>query len=95
MKSNKLLLSASLLALLSLSGCGEKSIEYYAANQPEAIEVILKCQTKGPAMYNDKNCTNAVQGNAVAVRNKTLATRKAEKESLKQLQAEVDAANKK
>jgi hypothetical protein len=71
MKSIKVLIFSSLIALLALAGCGAvKSIEYYAANQAEAYKVIMVCQQQGIEMLKDKNCTNAIEGNAIAERAK-------------------------
>lgn len=85
----------SSVVLFALSGCGEKSIEYYTSNQAEARQVIQKCDEKGLAMLGDQNCVNAIEGNAKAVRAKTRAVSKGERESLQKFQAELDAANNK
>lgn len=95
MKSNKLLVAASLLALLALTGCFEKSAEYYAANQSEAIEVYKKCKEKGMARLQDKNCMNAVRGNAMAEREKENIAAKVRGEALQKWQDDAAAANKK
>jgi hypothetical protein len=85
-----------LLALLiAVYGCGEKSIEYYAANPKEAVEVIVQCQAKGVAMVSDKKCTNAIEGNARAVRAASLKQREARREALKQMADQAEAQSKK
>lgn len=88
----KLVLFSSLLAVV---GCGEKSVEYYAANQKEAIEVMTKCQAKGLAMVNDKNCVNAIEGNARAVHAESLVQREARREALKKWREEAERESKK
>lgn len=88
----KLVLVFSLFAVV---GCREKSIEYYAANQKEAVEVMVKCQAKGTAMLSDKNCMNAVEGNARAVRDASLVQREARREALKKWSEQAERDSKK
>ncbi len=82
-------------SLLAVAGCGEKSIDYYAANQKEAVEVIAECEAKGLAMVNDKNCLNAVEGNARAYHAASLVQREARREALKKWTEQAEAASKK
>lgn len=82
-------------SFLAVAGCGEKSIDYYAANQKEAVEVMVKCQAKGLAMVNDKNCVNAIEGNAKSAHAASLQQREARREALKKWAEQAEALSKK
>ncbi len=86
---------AFISSLLAVVGCGEKSIEYYAANQKEAVEVMMKCREKGLARLSDKNCTNAIEGNARADHAASLVQREARREVLKKWSEQAERDSKK
>lgn len=92
---NNVFLLPIFAALTLISGCGEKSVEYYAANPKEALEVILKCQAQGLASLKDQNCVNAIEGNARAVREASNKQRDARRAELKKWRDDADAQMKK
>lgn len=87
--SRPLLLTVFLL--LSLTGCGEKSAQFYAENPVQTAEVLTKCNALGVAQLKDQNCVNAIEGNAMAVRARNEQQAAARKASLKQWRDAADA----
>ena len=95
MKSNKLLIASSLIALLTLTACGEKSIQFYASNPDETKKALTKCHSMGLSQINDKNCLNAIEGNAIAYREKEKIAAKIRSEALQKWVDEAQAQSKK
>lgn len=75
-----------LLFSLFLAGCGEKSVEYYAANPKEAVAKLTDCQTLSiPAQLKDVSCNNARQGYAIYFNNRSKAVGAAERTAIEKL----------
>lgn len=53
-------------ATLLLVGCSDTSVDYYAANQKDAMKVIHECQKLGIQRLKVEKCVNAIKGNAIA-----------------------------
>lgn len=73
--------ATALVAVFALTGCNEKSVDYYAANRQEALDVLLKCP-KGLDMLKDKNCVNAKEGYAIAYRKAKILQGEADKAAI-------------
>lgn len=79
------------VCLFILTGCKDTSVEYYTYNQQEAIKLLMSEECRGFESLSKKNCTNAIEGNARAVRKKTIEAATARKAALEKWNKEAQA----
>lgn len=90
MAFNKFLLTSVLVAVIALSGCGEKSVQFFVDNPDEGAAVLAKCP-RGVDIGSDKNCINADEARRIVLQAKINEQREARRAALKEWRNEADA----